>query len=377
LALPPAAFAQPAPVEVDVLISLTGGAGFAGQEVKKSVDLFEANVNAHGGIAGRPLHFIVHDDQTSTQLDVQLMNDITARKRAVVIGPMLAGLCSAVAPLASAGPLDYCLSPSISPPPGSYVFSNGPQQGDLIATMLRYFRDRGIKRIAAITTTDGTGQDADKALAAHFGDADNQRAGLQLVAHEHFTGTDISVSAQIARIKESGAGALVVWTSGTPFGTVLRGLRDAGLELPVGAAPSNMTHAQMTQYAAFLPKELYFSGAPYAVGVGANTAVQNVVNDYNAQLKRAGIAPDYQTGLAWDPLTIVVDALRKVGPDATADQLRAYVASLHGFAALDGLYDFQRIPQRGIDDQSLIVMRYDPARDSWSAVTRVGGSIIR
>jgi branched-chain amino acid transport system substrate-binding protein len=180
-ALPQSAFAQPAPVEVDVLLSLTGSAGFSGQEIKKTVDLFEANVNAHGGIAGRPLKFLVHDDQTSTQLDVQLINDSISHKRAVVIGPMLSGLCSAVAPLASAGPLTYCLSPSISPPPGSYVFSNGPQQADFIATMLRYFRDRGIKRIAAITTTDGTGQDADKALAARFGDADNQRVGLERV----------------------------------------------------------------------------------------------------------------------------------------------------------------------------------------------------
>ena len=44
-----------------------------------------------------------------------------------------------------------------------------------------------------------------------------------------------------------------------------------------------------------------------------------------AAMKDAGINVDLQSGLIWDTAKIVVDALRHVGPNATADQLRGYL----------------------------------------------------
>ena len=375
--VPAAVPAQEGPVDLDVVISLTGPGGFAGQANRKSLGVYEASVNANGGIRGRPLHLVFHDDQTSPALVVQLMNTIIARHPAVVVGPAFAALCNAVAPMVSAGPVDYCLSPSIYPPKGSYVFSNGPSQAALIGAIVRYFRDRGIKRVAAITTTDATGQDADKAIEDEFASDDSKRAGLVLSAHEHYNPTDIDVTAQIARMKATTPGAVICWTSGTALGTFLRSFKQSGLELPVGTSPSNMTREQMTQYASILPQEIYFSGAPFPVGLGANLVVRSLVDEYAGLIKRAGINPDYQTGLAWDPLAIVVDALRRIGPNATAQQVRDYMANLRGFAALDGIFDFVNVPQRGIDQSNLIVMKWEPKNDGWIAVTRVGGGLLR
>jgi branched-chain amino acid transport system substrate-binding protein len=138
-----------------------------------------------------------------------------------------------------------------------------------------------------------------------------------------------------------------------------------------------MTRAQMTQYASILPQEIYFSGAPFPVGLGANLVVRALVDDYTNLIKRAKIDADYQTGLAWDPLSIVVDALRRVGPNATAQQVRDYIGTLRGFAALDGIFDFVNVPQRGIDQSNLIVMKWEPKNDGWIGVTRVGGGLLR
>jgi len=375
--IPNAAPAQEPPFDLDVVISLTGPGGFAGQANQKSLAVFEALVNAQGGIRGRPLHLVFHDDQTNPQTAVQLMNGILARHPPVVVGPAFAALCNAVAAMVPNGPVDYCLSPSIYPPKGSYVFSNGPSQADLIDTLVRYYRDRGIKRIAAVTTTDATGQDADKAIRAEFASAENKGAGLALVAHEHYNPNEIDVSAQVARMKAAGPGAVICWTSGTPLGTFLRSWQQAGLDIPVGTSPSNMTRAQMTQYKAILPHQLFFTGAPYAVGIGQNLGVRALVDEYANAMKKANIATDYQTGLAWDPLSIVVDALRHVGPNATSVQIRDYIATLRGFAALDGLFDFVQVPQRGIDESNLIVMQWDPQRNLWTAATRVGGGLLR
>ena len=81
---------------------------------------------------------------------------------------------------------------------------------------------------------------------------------------------------------------------------------------------------------------------------------------YAAGMKDAGMAQDFQTGMAWDPAMIVIDALRKVGPNATADQLHDYIENLHGYIGITGTYDFRDGSQRGIGVDSTMIMRWDP-----------------
>lgn len=68
------------------------------------------------------------------------------------------------------------------------------------------------------------------------------------------------------------------------------------------------------------------------------SATAQMVRVKNA--KSAGVKPDLGYNLAWDPTMLLVDALRKLGPDATALQLRDYILSLHGWAGINGVYDF-------------------------------------
>ena len=79
-----------------------------------------------------------------------------------------------------------------------------------------------------------------------------------MVAHEHFSPADINVTAQLQKIRASGAQALVTWATGAPFGTLLRWISEAGLAIPVGASPGAMTYAQLTPFKAYLPKEFFF-----------------------------------------------------------------------------------------------------------------------
>ena len=94
---------------------------------------------------------------------------------------------------------------------------------------MRYFRERGWTRIAVITSTDGTGQDVEKQLDGILALPENK--SVSFVIREHFNPTDISVSAQMQRIRSSNAQALLTWSTGTPFGTLMHGAHDAGIEL--------------------------------------------------------------------------------------------------------------------------------------------------
>jgi branched-chain amino acid transport system substrate-binding protein len=360
--------------DINVILPLTGGASFLGKEEQKAMQLAEPMVNKAGGIQGDPVHFVFFDDGSSPQTGVQLANNAIASKPAVILGSSLVGVCNAMAPLMQDGPAMYCLSPGIHPAAGSYVFTSSVSTLDLADATIRYFRLKGWKRIAFMTSADATGQDAERGLNEIAGRPENK--DITVVDRAHFNITDVSVAAQIEHIKAAEPQALIAWSTGTPIATVFKGIIQAGLDIPIATTDGNMTYAQMTQYASFLPKQLYIAAPEWVQHTGLITldpaveAAQKLFFDaYNA----ANAKPDMASTLAWDPTMIVIDTLKHLGPKATAQQVRDYIGSLKGYAGINGIYDFTKNPQRGLDVQGTVVTLWSPAKQTWEMVSKPTG----
>jgi branched-chain amino acid transport system substrate-binding protein len=363
------------PYEINSILSLTGGASFLGKAEQRALQLLEASVNADGGIDGRPVRFVFHDDQSTPQIAVQLASQIVASRPTVEIGANLVAMCNAMAPLMASGPVMYCLSPGIHPAQGSYVFTSSVSTVDLSRALLRYWRMKGMTKIAVMTSTDASGQDAEKGINGNLALPENK--DIEVVAREHFNPTDVSVAAQIENIKAAQPQALIAWSTGAPIGTILKAIAQAGLDVPVGTTDGNMTYAQMTQYAAFLPKQLYIPAAEWSTHGSAakrDPGVAAAQERFDAAYKAAGITPDVAAALAWDPAMIVIDALRKLGPATTAAQLRDYIGHLKGYAGVNGIYDFAQTAQRGLDVSDAVVTLWDPEKKVWTPVSQPAGA---
>jgi branched-chain amino acid transport system substrate-binding protein len=354
-----------APFELDVISPITGPGAFLGRSYAQSFHAIEDVVNATGGIQGHPLKIVTFDAQTNPQVGHQLVDMLVAKHVAIFIDGDPAPVCNATFPVVeNTGPVDYCLTPLISPKPGTYVFS-GSVAGDVLARItVRYFRERGWTRLAMISSTDASGQYIEEQTNLALTLPENK--DVQMVAREHFAPTDVSVAAQIARIKASNPQALIAAATGTPIATAFRALKDSGLDIPVEAPSSNLNYTQLEQYAGFLPKDLYFATVlaltPGGVPKGPIRDAQTV---YLNAFKAIGVRPDMSDNLAWDPTMIVVAALRKLGAAATATQIRDWIANLRGWAGVDGIYDFHAFPGRGIGENASEMVRWDPAKDDW------------
>jgi len=364
------------PYEINAILSLVGSGAFLGKEEQQALEAVEKVQNARSGIGGRKIHFVVQDDQSNPQVAVQLTNGIIAKHVPVLLGSTLVADCNAMmAAVRESGPVQYCFSPGVHPDHASYSFSTSVSTGDLALVMVRYFHKRGWNRIAVMTSTDATGQDADRNFQAALAAPENK--GTQLVAQEHFNPTDVSVTAQLARIKSANPQVLVGWTTGTPFGTVLRGIAESGLDIPIGAGNGNLIYSQIKQYTQFLPKELYFGGLEYFRDPSDMRAgpLKSAIQTFDAAIAPA--KPDLGQGMGYDAAMIVVDALRKLGPGATAAQVRDYIDNLHGYIGIHGLYDFASGDHRGLDAHNATMVRYDPAKDRFVAVSKPGGDPLR
>jgi branched-chain amino acid transport system substrate-binding protein len=365
------------PYHIAAVLPLTGGAAFLGAQEARAIHLFEATVNAASGIHGRAITVDIADDQTNPQTAVSLMTQALARHPAIVIDGGPATTCRATAPLVTNGPLEYCLTPSIHPAPGSFQFSAMYSSDDILGVSMRYLRERGFKRIAVLNGVDASGQDADQILQSIIKTPEYVDAGVSFVAYEHYALTDLSVVAQLERIKAAGAQAVIAFTTGTAIATVLHGFVDTGLDVPLVTSPGNMSYAQMESYRAFMPKELLFAGPPALVPSELTDAsVKKSVTAFTTAFANAGEGrPDLLAAVAWDPMGLLASVLEKNGLDATPAVLRDALAGTRDWPGTLGRYNFVAVPQRGISQTWVIMERWDPAKDAWVAVSKPGGNL--
>jgi branched-chain amino acid transport system substrate-binding protein len=366
--------AAAADYEIPVIVPITGGASFVGSGARDVLHVMQDLFNESGGIAGRKLRFVIRDDQTKPQVAVQLMNEALAGDPPAVLGSSITAMCNAQAPLAANGPVLYCYSPGIHPAPGSFVYSASISTTDLAEALIRFFRLKGWTRIAVVTSTDSSGQDADRGIDAKLQLPENKTVAI--VAREHFAPGDVSVAAQIANVVAAKPQAVIAWTTGSGIATIFKAMIQAGLNVPVGTTNGNQAVAQMLQYADFTPKQLYIPSGPFPEHDGIFTLdkrVEAAQHEYYQAMKSHDLPIDNISAISWDATRIVVEALRKLGPKATAAQLRAAIDGMVDYAGIWGTYDFKAFPQRGLGSGNAVVTRWAPQEKRFVWVSEPGG----
>jgi branched-chain amino acid transport system substrate-binding protein len=366
------AFAQE-PRTIDVILPLTGPAAFLGQAEWQALQQLEAAI-ASGLIKTLPVKFQVHDDQSSPQTAVQLATSLISGKPPVILGSGLVGMCNAMAPLMKKGPVMYCFSPGIHPPAGGFVFTASVSTRDLASSLIRFYRMKGMTRIALLTSTDASGQDAARNLHELLAMPENH--DMVVTEDVRFNPGDVSVAAQIQRIKGSNPQAMIAWSTGAPIGTVFKAISEAGLDIPVATTDGNMTYAQMDQYKAFLPKTLYIPASQWMGAAPGQSLPPQMVAAQKAffdAFKPIHVTPDSASTYAWDPAIMVLDALQALGPNATAEQVRERLAATKGWIGIKGAYDFVADPQRGLNENEAIVTQWSPEKHAWIPVSAPRG----
>ena len=365
--------AQNTPVTFDVILPMTGQAAFSGQAEGQSLTAFEKYINANGGLRGAPIHFDIKDDQTSPQVALQLTNAASARHVPVIFGSAVVATCASIgAAVAASGPVQFCFSPGYSPAKDSFSFATGTTITALTRTLLMYAKLRGFHRAAFIGSTDATGIASAAVNAELF--KSPELKGLELVADERVGTGDVSAAAQLAKIKAARPDVLWTSTSGTVFATVIHGLADVGLEIPVLTTTANASAPQLKQLGALLPRELYFNGVPYQLGDSLkDPELRKQAKMFADAFKGIGVEPSALNALSWDPLLIVMAAYRQFGPTMTAEQLKTFTLGQRHFAGLNGFYNFGVGDQHGLDSNAVLIIGWNRDKGDFYPASQLGG----
>lgn len=355
------------------LISETGAGSFLGSREVKALNDLADTVNASGGINGHPIKMDIKDNQSNPSTNVSLATPWIAQHVPFILNGSIAGVDSAVDALATSnGPFIYDLSPGNHPAAGSMVFSTDISTASLIKADLTYLKSKGLTKIAAITSTDGSGVDGLKQLKAAL--SESAFSSFQLLTSQTFDPTAVNVNTQMSVIKSKNPQALVVWTTGAPFGTVLKSMSALGMSnVPTTTTAGNDAYSELKAFSAYLPKDLYIAMGPQNIPLNdlpSGPVKSQDTTFYNAITAKGG-HPGDAYGLSWDPAQLMVQALKKLGVNATAKQILTFMQSLKNVPGIDGEYNTSVSNHRGLSINNLYVATWNG--NSFTPVSGLAG----
>lgn len=373
-AAPPAGVrAADPPIEINALLTITGQTAFYGQAIAKALAVEEGAINAAGGVNGRNVHFVISDDQASPQIAVQLASALIAKGVTAIIDGGPAATCAATAAAAGSSAVVFCLSGAFQP--GAFSFTTPMSFQESLVAQVRFYRVRGLTRLAFLIGTDATGQAAEVAVTNVLAMPENR--SVTAVARERFANADTSVAAQIANIRNGNAQAIFSSASGTPLATILRDMRDAGLSIPIATTAANQSAPQLTSYGSIVPADLEMVAARWAAYDAMEKGpVKDKVTVFRNAMAKAGLDADGPASISWDFGQFITDAYKKFGDKMTATNLRDFVATMKGAPGICGVYDYVATPGRGLTAKDTVVLRWNGTRKTFDPISTAGGTAV-
>jgi ABC-type branched-subunit amino acid transport system substrate-binding protein len=155
--------AATAPVKIGAIYGFTGFANIWSAQARRGIELARDEINASGGVHGRPVEIIFEDSGTTAQGAVSAFNKLVKSDHVeAVVGDIISFVTLPLVPLAQSNKV-VLVTPSIFdtdlPPRSEYFFTTCPRTESIAAPVEKFFSlNRGIKKIAIICADNTWGR---------------------------------------------------------------------------------------------------------------------------------------------------------------------------------------------------------------------------
>ncbi|MCA0300938.1 MAG: ABC transporter substrate-binding protein [Proteobacteria bacterium] len=329
------------PIKVGAIVSVTGaGAGLGGPE-RAGLLLAEKEINAKGGINGRPLKIIVEDDASNPDTALSKANDLVFNQKVVaLLGPSLTASTVAVGGVTHANKIPQIaftgIGPAVERERKCLAHVLPPQKLNAQA-LLEYAKNIKATKIGVLHDA-GYGN---VVLAELKPMAD--KYGVKLVAIEKFEIGATDTTTQAAKVKASQPDAIfIIATSATPFRNIKQIQATQPIVAAIGSSSYDYVNAMGPAADNIVIPEFLVGEDPLP---HQKAFVELFKQTYNS-------TPKNYEAAAYDAANIIAAAIKKVGPDAGGEKLCAAMKT--PYSGVLANYDFSADDMTGIPVGSYI-----------------------
>jgi branched-chain amino acid transport system substrate-binding protein len=352
------------PIKIGAFFDLSGPAANIGTPTKLVAEMVVDKINKDGGINGRPLQLVIADTEGDPAKATNIAKKfIHQDKVAAIVGPTRTGTGMAVKKLVEEAGMPTFMTVGGDPVimggdrlgSFNYVFKSPQRSSTAVKVLYGYLRDKGLKKIALLTAADGFGKDGVgwlQKLAPEF--------GLEIVGEEAFGPDDTDMTAQLTKLKNSPAQAIVCWTIGPAGAIAAKNRAQLGITLPLFQChglpdPKYIELAGKAAEGDRMPATKLMVAAELPATDPQKPVIEEFIRLYRDVYRYDRQFPiNTHSGYAWDAINVVANAMKAAGTEPKA--LRAAIEKTKGHVGISGVYNLTAEDHNGLDVDSMVMV---------------------
>ncbi|MBY5835503.1 substrate-binding protein (plasmid) [Rhizobium leguminosarum] len=311
-----AAFAED-PIKIGVPVGLSGANSVVAPSVVQAAELAVEEINAKGGVLGRPLQLEIGDDASGAAGAQKAFDSLVFQKEVnVVISMETSAARNAGLPIISKGDVPYIYTSFYegkSCNANLFVDAWVPEQ-QVPPIVDNFISKQGAKKFFLIGSDYAFGRGM-----LTFAKGYIEKAGAQIVGEEYLPMDGSDWTAIISKLRSSGADAIITSTAGgAPNVTLTKQLRSSGVTLPYG----NLAVDEGTAKSMGTDAKDIFLSASYVTGIDSpeNKAFLSAMEKkFGKELR----TPNDLSVPQYEAIYLYKAAVEKAGSTDTADVLKA------------------------------------------------------
>ena len=342
--LPGSAAPSGRPVVIGAILSESGLYAPLGEPERNALQLAEKDINAHGGIDGRPVQIVISDDEGKADTAAQLATSFVGQNVALIVGGTLTATSAAISRVTSSSKIAQVYMTPTSQLWNAkagivkYLFEATPRNELEAAKLLGFAKTKLTAKRIAILHDDGAYGSQGTLIVQ--GEAKTQ--GLDVADDEAFPIGASDVTAQLTKIKSSGADTIVIWTASPTAAIAVRQIRQLGIKMNVIGS----TGIVSDNFLRLTGKD----GEGVYADVDLNFTHPNQQQETFLRAYRSayGARPSNFASFAWDAAHIAALALDQSHFTFDGDTVSAALIALKPYAGTTGTYKFSDSDHNGL-----------------------------
>jgi branched-chain amino acid transport system substrate-binding protein len=307
LALPLSATAAPA-IDIGLIAPMTGPGSMMGRDMRDAAILVIDRVNAAGGINGQKLNLIVMDDKNQPTTALNAAKKLIYKDKVFTLISCYSPTSLAIMPITQETETPHFIigvAQKILEMGNQWIVRCTPSDRILADHYVTFaVKKLNLKKLAILSETTDYGKGGLHDLMNKM-----KEYNMTPTLTESYNLGDKDFAAQLNKIKNADADGLFIWGLYVEGAQIIRQAKQLGLTMPILGSSGVLQGAFFDlagKDAEGVYLETYFyltNPAPY---------VQAFIKEYKAKFN---YDPGPGSGIVYDSMTIIVNALKKVGTD--------------------------------------------------------------
>jgi branched-chain amino acid transport system substrate-binding protein len=347
-------------IKIGLVAALTGGSAQSGEAITRGLTLAIDELNAKGGILGRKVVLVRRDDESSPPKGLAAARELISNEKVAAIDSPVS---LAIVPVANKEKMPFIgvwaaatnITKNGANP--NYVFRVSAQDDLVDVKLIQYaMKTYGVKKPGLVLINNPWGESNEKGLKAAA-----EAAKIGIAGIEKIEATDVDMTAQLTRLKNAGADALILVANAAPGAQMMKARERMGWKVPVvshwGISGGRFDElVGPTAGEAHFVQTYSFAGTLNDTGKRVYSAMQA---KYGVKTPADVLAP-VGTANAYDAMNLVARAIEKAkGTDGEA--IRKAMYEIDDYAGLIKTYKkpFGPNDHEGLAPDDYIMVKFD------------------